>query len=153
MFSKTSQNSQKKTALESPFNPWSANPTKLWNTLKQFVGIFQRIVWVCLSILYVWHIRVNVEPAILLEKRLWHIFFSVNFENFFKNIFFIKHRLETASERRVLRKLANVHFYYKDISWNLQFFQGVDVGREGEFCKSHFIKGNIALTRNFLYIT
>ena len=34
-----------------PFNPLSANPTKWSNTLKQFVGCSQRIVWVCLIIL------------------------------------------------------------------------------------------------------
>ena len=33
-----------------------------------------------------------------------------------------------------------------------QLFQRADVAREGEVCKSHFTKGNIVLTRNFLYI-
>ena len=43
-------------------------------------------------------------------------------------------------------------FFYKEISWNLQLFQRTDVAREGEVCESHFIKGNIVLTRNFLYM-
>ena len=35
-------------------NSLSANPTKWWSTLKQFVGCCQRIVWVCLTILWGW---------------------------------------------------------------------------------------------------
>ena len=34
------------------FSPLSANPTKWSNTLKQLVGKSQRIVWVCLTILW-----------------------------------------------------------------------------------------------------
>ena len=33
------------------FNSLSGNPTKLWNTHKQFVGNSRRIVWMCLIIL------------------------------------------------------------------------------------------------------
>ena len=33
-----------------------------------------------------------------------------------------------------------------------ELFQKADVAREGEVCKSHFIKGNIVPTRNFSYI-
>ena len=35
-------------------NPLSANLTKWSYTLKQFVGCCRRIVWVCLTILWVW---------------------------------------------------------------------------------------------------
>ena len=70
----------------------------------------------------------------------------------FKNIFFMEHLLETVSERRVLWKLAKQHFYYKEIMWNLKLFQRTDVAKEGEVCESHFIKGNIVLSRNFLYV-
>ena len=93
--------------------------------------------------------KVNLQPATLLKKRLRHIFFPVNFEDYYKNIFFMKYLLETASERRVLRKLANRHLYYKEISWNLKLFQGADVAREGKVCKNHFMKGNIMLTSKF----
>ena len=34
------------------FDPLSANPTKWLNTLKKFVDINRRIVWVCLNILW-----------------------------------------------------------------------------------------------------
>ena len=42
-------------------NPLSANPTKRSNTLKQFVDCCRRIVWVCLTILWGWHLRVNLQ--------------------------------------------------------------------------------------------
>ena len=44
---------------ESPFsfNPLCANSTKWSNTLKQFVGCWQRIVWVCLTILWGWRLK------------------------------------------------------------------------------------------------
>ena len=38
-------------------NPLSANHTKWSNTLKQFVGKNRRIVWVCLTILWGWHLK------------------------------------------------------------------------------------------------
>ena len=38
-------------------NPLSANPTKWSNTLKQFVGKTWRIVWVCSTILWCWHLK------------------------------------------------------------------------------------------------
>ena len=38
-------------------NPLSANPTKWLNTLKQFAGNSRQIVWVCLAILLVWHLK------------------------------------------------------------------------------------------------
>ena len=137
MFLKTSQNSQKKTALESPFNPLTANPTKLSNTLKIFVRICQQTVWVCLSILYIWHL--NLEPAILLEKRFWHVFCSVNFENFFLRTSFLLNTCWKMLMKGEFYKNWQTHFYYKEILWNLQLFQRADVAREGEFCKSHFI--------------
>ena len=34
------------------FKALSANPTKKSNTIKQFVGCYRRIVWVCLTILW-----------------------------------------------------------------------------------------------------
>ena len=39
------------------FNALSANPTNWSNTLKQFVGICRRIVWVCLTILWGWRLN------------------------------------------------------------------------------------------------
>ena len=38
-------------------NPLSANPTKRSNTLEPFVGKSQRIIWVCLTILWGWHLK------------------------------------------------------------------------------------------------
>ena len=37
----------------------SANPTKSSNTLKKFVGNSQRIVWLCLTILWGWRLKVK----------------------------------------------------------------------------------------------
>ena len=37
--------------------PLSANPTKCSNTLKKFAGFCQRIVWVCLTILWGWRFK------------------------------------------------------------------------------------------------
>ena len=39
------------------FNPLNVSPTKLSNTLKQVVGNSKRIVWVCLTILWDWHLK------------------------------------------------------------------------------------------------
>ena len=133
---------------ESPFNPLSTNP-KNGQTHSAFANELFECVW---PFCRVGAYRVNLQLTTLFKKRLRHRFFSVNFVNFFKNIFFMEHLLETASERRVLRKLANYHFCYKEISWNLQLFQRTDVAREGEVCDSHLIKGNIVLKRNFLYM-
>ena len=44
-------------AFCSYFNPLSASPTKLSNTLKQFVGNSRRSVWVCLTILWGWCLK------------------------------------------------------------------------------------------------
>ena len=38
-------------------NPLSANPTKWSSTIKQFVGFCRRIIWVCLTILWGWHLK------------------------------------------------------------------------------------------------
>ena len=38
-------------------NPLSADPTKWSNTLKQFVGNSQQIVWMCLTILWNWRLK------------------------------------------------------------------------------------------------
>ena len=49
-------------------NPLSANPTKWSNTLKQFVGFYRQIVWVCLAILRDWRLKgsiVNLPNRVL----------------------------------------------------------------------------------------
>ena len=38
-------------------NPLNANPIKWSNKLKQFVGNSRLIVWVCLTILWGWHLK------------------------------------------------------------------------------------------------
>ena len=38
-------------------NSLISNPTKWSNTLKQFVGNSRRIIWVCLAILWGWHLK------------------------------------------------------------------------------------------------
>ena len=38
-------------------NPLSTNPTKWSNTFKQFVGFYRRIVWLCLTILCGWWLK------------------------------------------------------------------------------------------------
>ena len=38
-------------------NPLNTNPTKWSNKLKQFVGNSRLIVWVCLTILWGWHLK------------------------------------------------------------------------------------------------
>ena len=48
-------------------NPLSANLTKWSNILKQYVGNFRRIVWVCLTILWGWRLKVKLTQAILIN--------------------------------------------------------------------------------------
>ena len=45
--------------LREYLNPLSADPTKWSNTLKQFVDKSRLIVWVCLTILWGWRLRVK----------------------------------------------------------------------------------------------
>ena len=47
----------KMTSTDRIFEPFSTNPTKWSNTLKQFVGNRRRIVLVCLTILLGWWLR------------------------------------------------------------------------------------------------
>ena len=49
----------KRRVFHYPFNPLNTNPPKWSNTLKQFIGYCQRIVWVCLTILGVGVWRVD----------------------------------------------------------------------------------------------
>ena len=39
------------------FHSLNSNSSKWSNTLKQFVGCCRRIVWVCLTILWSWHLK------------------------------------------------------------------------------------------------
>ena len=51
-------------------NPSNANPTKWSNILKQFVGCCRRIFWLCLTILWDWHVKCEVNTEFLvLHKR------------------------------------------------------------------------------------
>ena len=47
----------KKAMSLSNFNPLSANPKKWSNILKQFFGNSRQVVWVCLTILWVWRLK------------------------------------------------------------------------------------------------
>ena len=47
----------KMTSIDRIFEPFSTNPTKWSNTLKQFVGNRRRIVWLSLTILWVWRLK------------------------------------------------------------------------------------------------
>ena len=52
----------RKVVLAPPFihttlNPLILNLTKWSNTPKQFIGCWKRIVWVCLTILWGWHLK------------------------------------------------------------------------------------------------
>ena len=49
-------------------NSLSANPTKRSNTLKQFVGNSRQIVWVCLTILCGWRLKVSLSKTHSLTK-------------------------------------------------------------------------------------
>ena len=42
-------------------NPLSANSTKWSNTLKQYVGNMLHIVWVCLTVLWGWHLKISAQ--------------------------------------------------------------------------------------------
>ena len=65
-------------------NPSSANPTKRSNTLKQFADKLQQMVWVCLTILWDWRLKVWINwitcnsidlfsvPAKLQREHLTH---------------------------------------------------------------------------------
>ena len=64
-------------------NSLSANPTKWSNTFKQF----RRIVWVCLTILWGWHLKCS--------KHYFHLRFGVmhlvSTQNFLKRLIFLIH--------------------------------------------------------------
>ena len=64
IFEHTSQRIPKN-YLKNLFN-LSANPTKLANTLRQFVGCCRRIVWVCLTILRGWCLKAYVSYKTLI---------------------------------------------------------------------------------------
>ena len=53
------------------FNPLSANSTKWSNTLKQFIGNSQRIVWVSLTILQGWHLKDWCFPLLRKETDFY----------------------------------------------------------------------------------
>ena len=53
----TSVSNEDNKCIEHFFNPLSANPTKVSNTLKQFVGCCRRIARVCLTILWGWRLK------------------------------------------------------------------------------------------------
>ena len=54
------------------FNPLNAIITKWWNTLKQFVGNNWRVVWVCLPILWGWHLKgYPILPQYFIMEH-WH---------------------------------------------------------------------------------
>ena len=46
-----------------------AKPTKWSNTLEQFVGFCRRIIYVCLTILYGWHLK-GLFPRVVVLKNL-----------------------------------------------------------------------------------
>ena len=46
----------------------SANPTKWTNTLKQFVGCYRRICWVCLTILWGWPLKGLTSVCIIAQS-------------------------------------------------------------------------------------
>ena len=58
------------------FNPLSTNPTKSSNTLKQFAGFCQRIVWACFTILCVWRLKGYIfiyhRTYKLISGQCWH---------------------------------------------------------------------------------
>ena len=49
--------SEMKYYIEDLLNTLSVNPTKWSNTRKEFVGNSRQIVWVCLTILWGWHLK------------------------------------------------------------------------------------------------
>ena len=49
--------------FSSHFNLLSRNPTKWLNTLKQLVGNSQQIVWVCLTILWGWWLKLKGQST------------------------------------------------------------------------------------------
>ena len=80
--SKTNRTWSKKPETNCEDNPLSADPTKLSNTLKKFVGKSRRIVWVCLTIF--WGCRFPILQA------LPHVTFSCiileNGQTYFKGV-------------------------------------------------------------------
>ena len=49
----------------------SGNPIKWSNTLKKFVGCCRRIAWVCLTILWGWHLKSQNVCFYSLSSDLW----------------------------------------------------------------------------------
>ena len=86
-------------------NPLSASPTKWSNTLKQFVAICRRIVWVCLTILWNWH---------QLLFRFIDFYFSVYLAtDLFKNIW----PLLSTRHKKIKTKLALRKVPHKMNEW------------------------------------
>ena len=50
-------------------NPLSTNSTKWSNTLKQFVGNSQWIVWVCLTILWGWRLKATKTVTVYRKRE------------------------------------------------------------------------------------
>ena len=68
-------------------NTLSANPTKWSNTLKQFVGCFRQIVWVCLTILWVWCLK-GSEISISIEDCNCTSKISLSILQILKNVWY-----------------------------------------------------------------
>ena len=54
-------------------NTLSANPTKWWNTLKEFIACYRRIIWVCLTIKWGWRLkRIRWSQFQYVSKTFWN---------------------------------------------------------------------------------
>ena len=68
-------------------NSLSASPTKWSNTHKQFVGKGRQIVWVCLTILWSWHLK-GSKHYFYLRVGVMHL---VRTQNFLERLIFLIH--------------------------------------------------------------
>ena len=71
-------------------NPLSANPTIWSNILKEFLGFCRRDIWVCLTILWGWRLRIHWRLLAILKTRnksVWsNVFWYVKVDIFWKFI-------------------------------------------------------------------
>ena len=91
---------------------------------------------------------VNLQLATLLKKRLWHRFFLGILWIFLRTSFLWNTSWKLLLKGEFYENWRTDIFIIK----RYQLFQRTDFAREGEVYEGHFIKGNIVLTRNFLYM-
>ena len=148
---------------------YSTNPTKWLNTLKQFVGCYRRYVWVFLTILHGWHLKVsshvccNVMPFWGRHFPHFKFFHEINRQKFYvflvtsDSILMIeiyalykgtmKKRIRPLPERKALVEYVLFTHDKACFSW---------IWKRARFCFRYYqfhISSNIFYCSNFLQVS